>query len=232
MNHSEILCFDWQTIVSEMNQMISLLVECKIALYMMNRLRVYIEFLRQLLMTLTRTNFETIMTELYAYVLEFLTYVIQIYQTFISYRALHVFWTKSDIIDFEKTCNKLEVRVEIEMSNCNCTLNAQDQEWIEKLKQDLQRVLKKFKQSHHLQESLNWLEIKINLNKLLYAKEAMYNFYKDDHIICHSVTWVDLLHEIYDWARHSRSKSIFWLSDWASIDKSTISWIVTEWSAD
>ncbi len=60
----------------------------------------------------------------------------------------------------------------------------------------------------------------------------MYNFYKDDHIICHSVIQVDLLHEIYDWARHSHSKSIFWLSDWANIDKSTISRIVTEWSAD
>lgn len=209
MNHSEILCFDWQTVVSEMNQMTSLLVKCEIALYMMNRLRAYIEFLRQLSTTLTRINFETIMTELYAYVLEFLTRVIWIYQTFTSYCALRVFWTKNDIIDFEKTCNELEVRVEIETSNCDCTLDAQDREWIEKLKQDLQRVLKKFKQSHHLQESLNWLEIKINLNKLSYAKEAMYNFYEDNHIICHSVTQVDLLHEIYDWARHSHSKSIF-----------------------
>ncbi len=129
-------------------------------------------------------------------------------------------------------CNELKVRIEIDMSNCDCTLDAQDREWIEKLKQDLQRVLKKFKQSHHLQESLNRLEIKINLNKLSYAKEAMYNFYEDDHIISHSVIQVDLLHEIYDWARHSHSKSIFWLSDWANIDKLTISWIVTEWSAD
>ena len=129
-------------------------------------------------------------------------------------------------------CNELKVRIEIDMSNCDCTLDAQDREWIEKLKQDLQRVLKKFKQSHHLQESLNRLEIKINLNKLSYAKEAMYNFYEDDHIISHSVIQVDLLHEIYDWARHSHSKSIFWLSDWANIGKSTISRIVTEWSAD
>ncbi len=91
MNHSEILRFNWQTVVSEMNQMTSLLVECKIALYMMNRLRAYIEFLRQLSTTLTRINFEMIMTELYAYVLEFLTRVIRIYQTFTSYRALRAF---------------------------------------------------------------------------------------------------------------------------------------------
>lgn len=228
MNHLKILRFDWQTVVSETNQMTSLLVECEIVLYMTNRLRAYIEFLRQLSTTLIRINFKTTVTELYAYVLEFLTRVIRIYQTFISYRALRVFWTKGDIIDFEKTCNELEVRVEIETSNCDRTLDAQDREWIEKLKQDLQRVLKKFKQSHHLQESLNRLKIKINLNKLSYAKEAMYNFYEDDHIICHSVIRVDLLHEIYGWARHSHNKNIFWLSDWASIDKSTISRTVTE----
>ena len=59
----------------------------------------------------------------------------------------------------------------------------------------------------------------------------MYNFYGDDYITCHSVIRVDLLHEIYDWARDSHSKSIFWLSGWAGIDKSTISRIVAEWLA-
>ncbi len=211
--------------------MTSLLVGCEIALYMANRLRAYIEFLRQLPTTLTRTNFETAVTELYAYVLGFLARAIRIYQTSTPYRALRAFWTKGDIIDFEKTCNELGVRVEIEASNCDRTLGAQDREWIGKLKQDLQRVLKEFKQSHHLQESLDRLEIKINLDKLPYAKGAMYNSYGDDHITCHPATRVDLLHEIYGWARHPHSKSIFWLSGWAGIGKSTISRTVAEWSA-
>lgn len=231
MKHSKILHLNWQAAVSEVNQMTSLLVRCKIALYTVNRLKVYIEFLHQLSTTLIWINFQTVIIELYVYILEFLTHVFQIYQTSTSYCALHAFWTKRDIVDFEKRCNELRVRVEIKASNCNCTLSAQDWEWIEKLKQDLQRVLKKLKQSHQLQELLNQLETKIDLNKLLYVKGAMYNFYRDNYIICHSVTWVDLLHEIYDWAQHSHSKSIFWLSSWASIDKLTISWTVTEWLA-
>jgi len=153
--------------------MTSLLVGCEIALYMANRLKAYIEFLYQLPTTLTRTNFETAVTELYAHVLGFLARAIRICQTSTSHRALRAFWTDDDIVDFEKVCNELGVRIEIETSNCDRTLGAQDRKRIEKLKQDLQRVLKKFKQSHQLQESLDRLEIKIDLDKLPYAKEAM-----------------------------------------------------------
>jgi len=211
--------------------MTSLLVGCEIALYMANRLKAYIEFLHQLSTTLTRTNFQTAVTELYAHILGFLARAIRIYQTSTPHRTLRAFWTKCDVVDFEKTCNELGVRVEIEASNCDRTLSAQDREWIGKLKQDLQRVLKEFKQSHHLQESLDRLEIKIDLDKLPYAKGAMYNSYGDDHITCHPATRVDLLHDIHDWARDPHSESIFWLSGWAGIGKSTISRTVAEWLA-
>ena len=211
--------------------MTSLLIGCEIALYTANRLKAYIEFLHQLPTTLTRTNFQTAVTELYAHILGFLARAIRIYQTSTPHRTLRAFWTKDDVVDFEKTCNKLGVRVEIEASNCDRTLNTQDREWIRKLKQDLQRVLKEFKQCHHLQESLDRLEIKIDLDKLPYAKGAMYNSYGDDHITCHPATRVDLLHEIHDWAQDPHSKSILWLSGWAGIGKSTISRTVAEWLA-
>lgn len=211
--------------------MTSLLVGCEIALYMANRLKAYIEFLHQLSTTLTRTNFQTAVTELYAHILGFLARAIRIYQTSTPHRTLRAFWTKCDVVDFKKTCNELGVRVEIEASNCDRTLSAQDREWIRKLKQDLQRVLKEFKQSHHLQESLDRLEIKIDLDKLPYAKGAIYNSYGDDHITCHPATRVDLLHDIHDWARDPHSESIFWLSGWAGIGKSAISRTVAEWLA-
>ena len=211
--------------------MTSLLVGCEIALYMANRLKAYIKFLYQLPTTLTRTNFQTAVIELYAHILGFLARAIRIYQTSISYRALRGFWTRGDIIDFEQTCNELGVRVEIEASNCDRTLGAQDREWIGKLKQGLQRVLEELKQSHRLQESLDRLETKIDLNKLPYARGAMYNSYGDDHITCHPATRVDLLHEIHDWAQDPHSKSIFWLSGWAGIGKSTISRTVARWLA-
>lgn len=211
--------------------MTSLLVGCEIALYMANRLKAYIEFLHQLPTTLTRTNFETAVTELYAHILGFLARAIRIYQTSTSHRALRAFWTEGDIVNFGTTCNELGVRVEIEASNCDRTLGAQDREWIGKLKQDLQRVLEELKQSRRLQESLDRLETKIDLDKLPYAKGAMYNSYGDDHITCHPATRVDLLQEIYDWARHPHSKSIFWLSGGAGTGKSTISRTVAEWLA-
>lgn len=211
--------------------MTSLLVGCEIAMYMANRLKAYIEFLHQLPMTLTRINFKTAVTELYTHILGFLARAIRIYQIPTSHRALRAFWTNRDIVDFEKTCNEFGFRVEIEASNCDRTLGAQDREGIAKLKQDLQRVLEELKQSHRHQESLDRLETKIDLDKLPYAKGAMYNSYGDDYTTCHPATRVDLLHEIYDWARHPHSKSIFWLSGWAGIGKSTISRTVAEWAA-
>ena len=211
--------------------MTSLLVGCEIALYMANRLKAYVKFLHHLPATLTRTNFETAVTELYAHVLGFLARAIRIYQSSTSHRALRAFWTEGDIVSFEKTCNELGVRVEIEASNCDRTLGAQDRESIGKLKQDLQRVLEELKQFHQLQESLDRLETKIDLDKLPYAKGAMYNSYGDDHIFCHPDTRVDLLNTIYDWARDPHSKNIFWLSGWAGIGKSTISRTVAEWIA-
>ena len=211
--------------------MTSLLVGCEAAMYIANRLKAYIEFLHRLPTTLTRTNFETAVIELYAHVLGFLARAIRIYQTSTPHRALRAFWIDSDIKNFEKSCNELGIRVEIEASNCDRTLGAQDRKWIEKLRQDLQRVLEELKQSHQFQESLDRLETKIDLNKLPYAKGAMYNSYGDDHITCHPATRVDLLHEVYDWAQDPFSKSIFWLSGGAGIGKSTISRTVAEWIA-
>ena len=185
-------------------------------MYMANRLKAYIEFLHRLPTTLTRTNFETAVTALYAHVLGFLARAIRIYQTSAPHRALRALWTESDIVSFERASDKLGFRVEIEASNCDRILSTHDREYIRKLKQDLQRVLEELKQSHQLQESLDRLETKIDLDKLPYAKGAMYDSYGDDHITCHPATRVDLLHEIHDWAQDPYSKSIFWLSGWAA----------------
>ena len=208
--------------------MTSLLAGCEIALYMANRLRVYIEFLYQVPTTLTRTNLESAVTELYAHVLGFLARAIRIYQTSTAHRALRAFWTEGDIVDFEKACNELGIRIHIEASNCDRTLGAQDRKWMGELRQDLQKVLEELERSHRLQESLDRLETKMDLDKLPYAKGAMYNSYGDDHITCHPATRVDLLDEINNWARDPHSKSIFWLSGWAGIGKSTISRTVAE----
>jgi hypothetical protein len=211
--------------------MTSLLVGCDIVLYMVNRLKAYMDFSRGLPTTLTRTNFEAALTELYAHILRFLAQAIRIFQTSTFHRAVRAFWEESDISEFEIKCNELGTRVEIEASNCDRTLSAQDREHTGKLKQNLQTVLEELKRSHRLQESLNRIEIKIDLSKLPYARGAMYNSYGDENIICHPATRVDLLHKVQDWAQDSQSKSIFWLSGMAGTGKSTISRTVAEWLA-
>lgn len=40
----------------------------------------------------------------------------------------------------------------------------------------------------------------MDLDKLLYAKGAIYNSYEDDLITYYPTTRVDLLYNIYDWA--------------------------------
>lgn len=71
--------------------MTSLLLRCEITLYIANRLKAYIKFLYQLLIILTRTNFQTAVIELYTYILGFLARAIRIYRTLISYRGLRAF---------------------------------------------------------------------------------------------------------------------------------------------
>src|SRR5438309_434966 len=61
-----------QAAVSESRQMAALLVGLKTALYMMNRLKAYMDYLRELPATHTRTNFENSLTELHALILQFL----------------------------------------------------------------------------------------------------------------------------------------------------------------
>lgn len=209
--------------------MTSLLVGCETVLYMANRLKAYMDFLHELPATLARTNLESAITKLYTYILQFLARAIQIYQTGSFQRALNAYWHDDDVQEFEQKCDKLGRNVESEASNCDRTLNVQDRERTKKLQQDLQKVLDQLTKCHKIQDSLDRIEIKIDLNTLPHAEGAMFNSYEDDQILCHPATRVDLLHQIQDWAQKSDSKSIFWLNGMAGTGKSTISRTLAEW---
>jgi hypothetical protein len=209
--------------------MISLLVGCETVLYMANRLKAYIDFLHRLPATLARTNFTTAVTELYSHILRFLARAIQIYQTPTFQRSFTAFWGDSDVQEFEKVCDRLGTKVEIEASNCDRVLSAQDRRYTQQLSQDLQRVLEEVKALHNVQDSVKRLEIKLELDKLPYAKGAMFDSYGAVHITCHPATRVDLLRQIQDWAQYPKSKSIFWLNGMAGTGKSTISWTIAKW---
>ena len=135
--------------------MTALLVGCEIVLYMADRLKAYMDFLQKLPATLARTNLETAMIKLYARILRFLARAIQIYETPSFRRALNAFWQDSDVQEFQKDSNKLGSDVEIEASNCDRTLSAQDRSRSERIKQDLQKALEEIKNIHSIQSSLN-----------------------------------------------------------------------------
>ena len=212
--------------------MASLLVGCKAALYLANRLKAYINFMDMLPATLTRDNFERAVTEMYSYILQFLARAIRIYQKSTLQRALTAFWQMSDVQDFERKCDQLGGRVEVEASNCDRTLNAQDRKGIVQLQQDLQKTLQELRQYHNVQESIDRLGSKIDLDKLPYAAGAIFKSWSEDHVNCHPATRVDLLHQVQDWARKPDSKHIFWLNGMAGTGKSTISRTVAEWLTD
>ena len=209
--------------------MASLLVGCETALYMANRLKAYTNFLQGLPRTLTRTNFETQLTKLYAHIFEFLAHAIEIYQTSTFERAFKAFWEDDNVHEFEKCCNELGRQVEIDASNCDRTLSAQDRMRAEELNIDLKNVLEELKGFRKIQDSLDRIEINHYLDKLPYAKGAIFNSYGDNLTTCHPETRVDLLRRIQSWAQEPSSKRIFWLNGMAGTGKSTISQTLAEW---
>ena len=171
------------------------------------------------------------MTKLYARIFQFLAQAIQTYKTPSIRRAFNAFWQENDVLGFEQECDKLGRNVEIDASNCDRTLSVQDRKRTIELKQDLQKVLGKLEKWHKIQHSLDQIQIKIDLNKLPYAKGDMFNSYEDDYIVCHRSTRVDLFHQIKNWAQQPNSKSIFWLNGMAGTGKSTISRTFAKWLA-
>jgi hypothetical protein len=209
--------------------MTSLLVGCETVLYMANRLKAYMDFLHSLPATQTHNNFETALTDLYSHILQFLARAIQIYRTPMLKRTFTAVWKSSDIQDLERECDELGIRAEIEASSCDRTLSAQDREGRVQVKQDLQKVLKELEKYYRLQESLDRIETKIDLEKLPCVKGAIFDSYGAVHVTCHPATRADLLRQVQDWARQPHSKSTFWLNGMAGMGKSTISWTVAKW---
>lgn len=216
-----------QVAVSEANQMESLLVGCETALYMINRLKAYLGFWRTLPDTLTKTNLEGAMVRMYARILTFLAYAINTYQQSAFQRALKAFW--QHFSDFERDCKELAGEVEIEASTCDRVLRKTDNIIITQSYQHLQTALKELQQIHRIQDSLDRIEKKIDLDKLKFIKEATFDAYGQVHTPCHPATRQTLLRDIQNWARQPDGKSIFWLQGMAGTGKSTISMTMARW---
>ena len=203
--------------------MSALLVGLKTVLYMMNRLKAYMDYLQDLPVTLTRTNFEQALTELHALILQFLARAIQAYQKSALTRAFNAFWKPEEVHDFESECDKIGARVEIEANNCDRTLSGLERENANHRAEGLRRALKKLEELQDIKGSVSMLGIKIDLAKLPTAEGAAFDSHLDElDAMCHPETRIDLLRKIGEWARDPQSKSIFWLNGMAGTGKSTI----------
>jgi hypothetical protein len=182
--------------------MVGLLFGLNTALYMMNRLKAYMEHLPTLPTARTRTNFENSLIQFYATILKFLARAIRIYQKDSLTRAFDAFWQLEEISDFENECDKLGARVEIEASNYDRALNA------------LERATS-------IQQKLPSAE-----------GASFDSHQEEHNPKCLENTRVELLCQIAEWAKDPEGKSIFWLNGMAGTGKSTISRTVAQSSKE
>lgn len=143
--------------------MAALLEGLKTSLYTMNRLKVYMDYVRDLPLALTRTNFESSLTELHALILQFLARAIQIYRKNTLTRAFDAFWKPEDVADFEANCDRIGTQVEIDATNCDRSLNRLERENAAQSTETLQKLLKELKELQHVRDSMEKIESRIGM---------------------------------------------------------------------
>jgi WD40 repeat protein len=211
----------------------ALLTGLKTALFTMNRLKAYLEYLPTLPATRSRANLEVALVEIHAHILQFLARAIRIYQKGSLSRAFDVFWKPDEINNFEKECDRIAARAEIEASNCDRTLSAQEREEASRRKEHLQRALEELEELRGIGRTINTLAGKLDLARLPSVDGAAFDSYQDElDARCHPDTRIDLLRQINDWATDQQGRCIFWLNGMAGTGKSTISRTVAQTFAD
>ncbi len=135
--------------------MAALLEGLKTAFYMMNRLNLYLNYLRNLSHFQSHAQFQESLAYFYALILEFLAGAIRIYQRNTVTRAFAAFWTLEGVQEFETKCEKLANRVEIDAQNCDRDVMAQSVK-------ELQVRLEQLKDLHKMTDPVHeiWSRLK------------------------------------------------------------------------
>jgi len=141
--------------------MAALLEGLKTALYTMNRLKVYMDYVRDLPVALTRTNFESSLTELHALILQFLARAILIYQKNTLTRAFDAFWKPEQVAKFEDDCDRIGKRVETDATNCDRSLSRLERENTAQSTEILQKLQTELKELQHVKDSIEKIESRI-----------------------------------------------------------------------
>jgi hypothetical protein len=188
----------------------------ELALYVSNRLKVYLETFAGLSPSTARDNLRKSIVSLYAHILEFLAHAVRVQQKYRAVTLMIALWNPGDLTEFEDQCEKLCVRTAEEARICDNRTSRETQ-------------LQTLRTIHEFQTGLLRLDVKVDLSKLETAKEATYNSSAEGELPhCLPDTRTDLLEQIFDWAANQAGKRIFWLCGKAGTGKSTISRTVAQ----
>jgi hypothetical protein len=209
---------------ADIKQMNALMDGMEIALSVASRLRVYFAYFQQLPADDTTDNLRSALVELYALLLRFFAQAIRIYSSSTASRTVQALWQDSEITLFDKRSVALGELVEVEIHNCDRHLGAKRNEDAAQWRTELDAKLRALDGIAKLEVSLNALQAKVDLSKLLVVPSAKFNSTEESQLPdCLGGTRVDLLQLILDWSEEPTGKCIFWLCGKAGTGKSTIS---------
>ncbi|KAJ8063245.1 hypothetical protein OCU04_008478 [Sclerotinia nivalis] len=217
-------------------QMDILFMGLNIALDMINRLKVYMDYMRDLPsatqqneFTNAQTNFENAMMSLYVIVLEFLAKAIQIYTKPSLNRNLEALLPDEKLLNFEVQCNSIAKKVEDAAVGCDRILTRDHRQNTTQKLDDIHKVLKELDKLQNIENFISALSEKTALDRLPFARDAAFDSHRDEHDArCLENTRVELQRQISKWAEDPNGKSIFWLNGMAGTGKSTISRTVAQ----
>jgi hypothetical protein len=196
--------------LSDSNQRAVLVTGTELALYMSNRLKVYLVTYARLPLSSATDNLRKSLVHLYVHILTFLAHAIRIQRKRRVMKVIQALWDPGVLTQFEEECDKLCVRASEEARICDSQTS-------------LEAQLQSLNEIHNVHTSVMRLEDKVDLSKLETAKEATYNSSTEGELPqCLPDTRTDLLEQIADWAVDYTGKHIFWLCGKAGTGKSTI----------
>ena len=215
---------DVQVTISECHQMATLLHGLNASLYMMNRLKVYIEYYTGLPASAATLDMRAALVDFSGAILSFLAEAISTLKRNTASRTIQAFWRGETCPDFKEKCDRVAQRAEAAAHNCDRLLSTQDRQKAKDLGDRLEGSLKDLQKLHLLQNTLDSFQEKFDLSALDPLNGAAFDSHDEEHNArCLAGTRVGILEQINRWADRHDSKQIFWLHGGAGTGKSTIS---------
>ncbi|KAK4556422.1 hypothetical protein LTR86_006566 [Recurvomyces mirabilis] len=191
---------------ADKQQMTFLLDGFEVAVYMINRLKAYLEYLADLPQNPATTNFGAAVVKFYAFVLQFLARSIIIYEKHPAMRFLQAFAEIGQGNDFRIECAEHERRTEAEAAICERFMSQMDRHQGKRLYDDFRAALGEIQAIRDISGSVDRLHEKIDLLELQPVVGAAFDSYAaEETAIC-----------------------IYWLKGMAGTGKSTIARTVAD----